>query len=157
VLDLGRSHRLVTPRQYQALVMRDGDTCAYPGCTRTHGLEAHHVRHWPYGGTTDLDNLVLLCEGDHLAHHDGEYLIVRLGGGRFRFLRDGKELPLAVDPSTLTGDRGPSRTSTPTSHRPPQPRRGTDRSCNAATRSTPSANTSRCSRAPELHRSNRGI
>jgi hypothetical protein len=104
VLDLGRSHRLVTDRQCQALKIRDGNTCAYPGCTRTHGLEAHHVRHWLHGGSTDLDNLTLVCKAHHLAHHDGEFTIVPLGNGRFRFLRDGTQLPLTVDPSTLTRD-----------------------------------------------------
>lgn len=60
VLDLGRSHRVVSDRQFQALLLRD-DGCAHPGCASRHGLEAHHVRHWIHGGRTDLANLLLLC------------------------------------------------------------------------------------------------
>jgi hypothetical protein len=104
VLDLGRSHRFVTDRQCQALKIRDGGTCGYPGCPRTHRLEAHHVRHWLHGGSTDLDNLILVCKAHHLAHHDGEFTVIPLGKGKFRFVRDGRELPLAIDASSLARD-----------------------------------------------------
>ncbi len=93
VLDLGRSHRLVTSRQCRAPKVRDGDHCAYPVCRRRAGLEAHHVQHWLYGGRTDLDNLIPLCKAHHLAHHKGEFSIRPLGRGRFRFHRDGDEPP----------------------------------------------------------------
>lgn len=101
VLDLGRSRRLVTPRQCQALKLRDGDMCGYPGCRKHDGLEAHHVRHWLYGGKTGLDNLIMLCKPHHLAHHEGEFAIQSLGKGRFRFFRRHRELPRWVDPSRL--------------------------------------------------------
>jgi hypothetical protein len=107
VLDLGRSRRLVTPRQCQALKIRDGDCCAYPGCRNKRGLEAHHVKHWLHGGPTDLDNLILLCEMHHQAHHHGEFAIQRLGRGGFRFWRDGRELPAWIDPSALNADPAP--------------------------------------------------
>jgi mRNA-degrading endonuclease toxin of MazEF toxin-antitoxin module len=103
----GRSRRLVTPRQCQALKIRDGDCCAYPGCRNKRGLEAHHVQHWLHGGRTDLDNLILLCEMHHQAHHHGEFAIQRLGRGRFRFWRGGRELPAWIDPSALSTDPGP--------------------------------------------------
>ena len=107
VLDLGRSHRVVSKRLFRALLLRDGG-CAYPGCGAQHGLEAHHVRHWLFGGRTDLKNLVLLCRVHHHAHHDGEFLIVPLGQHRFRFQRaDGVILPEHVDPSTLTSTAAP--------------------------------------------------
>ena len=100
VLDLGRSRRLVTRRQFRALLLRD-QGCAHPGCRSRHGLEAHHVEHWIRGGRTDLTNLVLLCRRHHHAHHDGKFEIVPASRGRFRFLRrDGVELPERVDPST---------------------------------------------------------
>ena len=102
VVALGRSHRVVTERMFRALLIRDGGCCTHPGCASTPRLEAHHVRHWIHGGRTDLANLVLLCERHHHAHHDGEFSIVPLGPGRFRFLRsDGRELPARVDPATL--------------------------------------------------------
>jgi hypothetical protein len=71
VRDLGRSHRLVTDRQYRALLLRDHARCTHPGCTNTRGLEAHHIRHWIHGGRTHLANLVLLCPRHHQTHHDG--------------------------------------------------------------------------------------
>jgi hypothetical protein len=58
VLDLGRSHRLVTERQFTALQLRDRG-CAHPGCRRRHGLQAHHVTHWIRGDRTDLAKMVL--------------------------------------------------------------------------------------------------
>src|SRR6478672_5691816 len=108
VLDLGRSHRVVSERLYRALLLRDGCCCTYPGCANTRDLEAHHVRHWLYGGPTNLTNLVLLCAGHHRAQHDGEFRIQRLGRGRFRFRRaDGRLLPDPADPATTRwiGDR----------------------------------------------------
>ena len=70
VLDVGRTHRLVTPALWRALVCRD-QHCAFPGCSRppvmSHG---HHIQHWADGGPTSLDNLVLLCGHHHrIIHH----------------------------------------------------------------------------------------
>jgi hypothetical protein len=98
-LDIGASRRVVSDKQFRALLLRDGG-CVHPGCGSRIGLEAHHVRHWIYGGRTVLANLVLFCRKHHHAHHDGEFTIVAIGPGRFRFLRaDGCELPRHVDPS----------------------------------------------------------
>ncbi|MDT4929566.1 MAG: hypothetical protein QOF92_2433, partial [Pseudonocardiales bacterium] len=107
LLDLGRSHRVVTPHLFRALLLRDGG-CAHPGCGRRHGLEAHHVRHWLHGGRTDLANLVVLCRAHHHAHHDNELIIIPLGRGRFRFLRaDGRELPQHPSPPEHTDTTTP--------------------------------------------------
>ena len=93
VLDVGRSHRLVTDRQYRALLLRQQGHCAHPGCPNTRNLDAHHVLFWVLGGGTDLDNLVILCERHHVSLHDGDFRIVALGRGRFRFdRRDGMHL-----------------------------------------------------------------
>jgi hypothetical protein len=93
VLDVGRSHRLVTDRQYRALLLRQHGHCAHPGCPNTKNLHAHHRIHWIHGGRTDLDNLVLLCERHHVAHHAGEFEILTDGAGRFRFVSsDGRNL-----------------------------------------------------------------
>jgi hypothetical protein len=85
VLDVGRTHRLVTRKQYRALLRRHNGHCAHPGCPNTEKLHAHHAIPWLLGGPTDLDNLILLCERHHLALHDGAYRIRKLGGGVFRF------------------------------------------------------------------------
>jgi len=86
-------YRLVTDRQYRALMLRHHGHCAHPGCPNTKNLHAHHRIHWIHGGRTDLDNLLLLCERHHLAHHDGQFHIHTAGAGRFRFVSsDGHDL-----------------------------------------------------------------
>jgi hypothetical protein len=108
IVDLGRSHRVVTERQYRALLARDHGACAFPGCDSTHGLEAHHVRHWIHGGPTDLTNLVLLCSAHHHAHHDGMFSIHTTRRGRFRFQRpDGRNLSQRVTPAALADTSTP--------------------------------------------------
>jgi hypothetical protein len=93
VLDVGRSHRLVTDRQYRALLARQHGQCAHPGCPNTKDLHAHHRIHWIHGGRTDLANLLLLCERHHVAHHAGEFEIFPAGVGRFGFVSaDGRNL-----------------------------------------------------------------
>jgi hypothetical protein len=120
-LDVGRARRLVSARQFRALLLRDGG-CAHPGCGRRRGIEAHHVRHWLDGGRTDLANLVLLCRAHHHAHHDGEFGITALGRGRFRFARrDGREIYPPAEPVRLGDEAGPEEyehmaADAPTSH-----------------------------------------
>jgi hypothetical protein len=93
VLDVGRSHRLVTDRQYRALLARQHGVCAHPGCPNTKNLHAHHRIHWIHGGRTDLDNLLLLCERHHVSHHAGEFEILPAAPGMFRFVSsDGRNL-----------------------------------------------------------------
>jgi hypothetical protein len=97
VLDVGRSHRLVTDRQYRALLLRQHSHCAHPGCPNTKNLHAHHRIHWIHGGRTDLANLLLLCERHHVAHHAGQFDILTDGAGRFRFISsDGRNLSAAL-------------------------------------------------------------
>lgn len=66
----GRATRTVNRRLRRALEHRH-PSCAVPGCGATRGLHAHHIRHWEDGGTTDLDNLILLCPYHHRLHHRG--------------------------------------------------------------------------------------
>jgi hypothetical protein len=69
ILDVGRSSRLVTTGLWHALVTRDRH-CAFPGCTRPPvACDAHHLTHWADGGTTALDNLVLVCRTHHTTLH----------------------------------------------------------------------------------------
>ena len=108
VLDVGRSHRLVTDKQFRALLMRQQGNCAYPGCPNTKKLHAHHRIHWIDGGRTDLDNLLLLCEPHHLGHHNGQFTIAAAGKGRFTFRRAGGRAvgvgSLAASPDAASGD-----------------------------------------------------
>ena len=55
VLDVGRTHRLVTAALWLSLVARDRH-CTFAGCSRPPVMcHAHHIRHWADGGPTSLD------------------------------------------------------------------------------------------------------
>ena len=70
VLDLGRARRLFSPAQRQALAEQHGG-CAFPGCGHPPSYtEAHHIRWWSNGGTTDLANGIPLCSFHHHRVHD---------------------------------------------------------------------------------------
>ncbi|MEX7473616.1 DUF222 domain-containing protein [Mycobacterium adipatum] len=71
-LDVGRAERLFTLAIRKALGVRDGG-CAHPGCGRpVSWCDAHHIQPWSDGGSTSLDNGVLLCRLHHsLIHHGG--------------------------------------------------------------------------------------
>ena len=77
IIDVGRSKRAVSEPARRALTARDGH-CRWPGCDRPASWSAaHHVVHWVHGGTTDLDNLILLCHRHHWMVHEGNWQIVR--------------------------------------------------------------------------------
>jgi hypothetical protein len=101
-IKLGRRTRTVPPHIWRLLKERDRH-CRAPGCTRTRGLHAHHVRHWIDGGTTDPDNLMLLCTVHHRMLHEHGWTI-RGTPGAHRFIdRDGYAVtpgrPSPLDPA----------------------------------------------------------
>ena len=78
---LGRASRDANDAQRIALAARDR-RCV--GCgTRYNLCEPHHVVHWEHGGTTDIENLCLLC-GD--CHHNQ----VHTKGARIEIAANGK-------------------------------------------------------------------
>ena len=82
VIDVGRAKRVVSGPARRALNARDG-SCRWPGCDRSPSLSAaHHVVHWIHGGSTDLDNLILLCHRHHWMVHEGKWQLVRSDDGR---------------------------------------------------------------------------
>jgi Domain of unknown function (DUF222)/HNH endonuclease len=82
VIDVGRSKRVVSEPGRRALTARDGH-CRWSDCDRTASRSAaHHVVHWIHGGTSDLDNLVLLCHRHHWMVHEGGWQIVRGDNGK---------------------------------------------------------------------------
>ena len=82
VIDVGRAKRVVSAPARRALNARDGH-CRWPGCERPASKSAaHHLVHWTHGGTTDLDNLVLLCHRHHWMVHEGKWQLVRSDDGR---------------------------------------------------------------------------
>jgi hypothetical protein len=84
-LDLGRASYTVGAALRRALVLRDRG-CAFPGCDRSYrSCHAHHCRHWIDGGSTELDNLVLLCGGHHrMIHHSDWDCTITHGRPEFR-------------------------------------------------------------------------
>jgi HNH endonuclease len=98
VLDLGRAVRVATPAQRAALAARDGG-CVIPTCIAPPAAcEAHHVRHWRHGGSTDLANLALLCGRHHDTVHAGIWTL---------HMRDG--VPWAVPPPWIDRHQQPIR------------------------------------------------
>ena len=83
-LSVGRRTRSIPPSVRRALLSRDRG-CRFPGCTATHRLHGHHVKHWADGGETSLDNLILLCPTHHRLVHEGGFDVQRLDDGMFRF------------------------------------------------------------------------
>jgi hypothetical protein len=82
VIDVGRSKRVVSEPGRRALAARDGH-CTWRECDRPASRSAaHHVVHWIHGGSSDLDNLVLLCHRHHWMVHEGGWQIVRGDDGR---------------------------------------------------------------------------
>jgi hypothetical protein len=76
----------------RALVARRG--CAFPGCTHTRFVDAHHVRHWTNGGETSLANLLLLCSAHHTLVHELAFGIVKDAQGRWCFRQpNGRAIP----------------------------------------------------------------
>lgn len=103
-LDVGRGSRLVTTAQLKALRVRDGG-CVHPGCSRTAAYcDAHHVQHWADGGSTSLDNLVLLCRHHHRTLHTGQWSLSPDSGrpGGFWASTSGW-----VQPAQTAADRSP--------------------------------------------------
>jgi hypothetical protein len=91
ILHLGRTRRRFTAAQVTALGARDGG-CVNCGAPLS-WCDAHHIVHWAAGGTTDIDNGVLLCRPCHRMIHHSDH---RLG------IIDGRPHVLAppgLDPS----------------------------------------------------------
>ena len=102
ILDVGRRTRTISPALRRALAARDG-TCRFPGC-QNRRCDAHHVQHWADGGTTSLENLVLLCRHHHRVVHEEGFRITLDAAGEVKFLRpDGRPFPAAPPPPLWTG------------------------------------------------------
>ena len=103
-LAVGRRKRRATAAQRRALLRRDGG-CARPGCpeTRIERLHAHHMRHWLFGGRTDLANLVLLCDADHGLVHDHDLVLSRHDGRLIVLTPDGRRIWGTADAAFTVG------------------------------------------------------
>jgi hypothetical protein len=101
VINVGRALRLPSVATRAALRVRSGG-CAWPKCDRSAGdTNAHHLVHWAQGGSTDLDNMVLLCYRHHWLIHEGGWQLARAEQGRM--------LAIAPTPIFRTWTRAPAR------------------------------------------------
>lgn len=73
----GRAKRHATNHQRLALIVRDRG-CVLCGAPHHH-CETHHLMPWhaPAKGTTDIDQLALLCSGCHHHLHDTDHTLIR--------------------------------------------------------------------------------
>ncbi len=79
-LSIGRRTRTIPPAIRRALMLRDHG-CAFPGCTHTRFLHAHHIQHWLHGGETSVENLALMCTVHHHLVHEGGWTVDRGADG----------------------------------------------------------------------------
>jgi hypothetical protein len=80
VLDVGRTQRLATLKQRQAIFVQQGGVCFNPGCDRAR-LEIHHMIPWSLGGRTDLKDLRGYCGRCHTLIHLGLLIVTPDGHG----------------------------------------------------------------------------
>jgi hypothetical protein len=72
-LALGRSVRIVPGWLRDVVSLRDAH-CTVDGCeVPAHRCEVHHVRPWADGGSTDIENLALLCVRHHRSVERGKW------------------------------------------------------------------------------------
>ncbi|HEY1974064.1 MAG TPA: HNH endonuclease signature motif containing protein [Pseudonocardia sp.] len=72
-LDIGRASRNIPTHIRRAIETRDNG-CAFPGCDRTmKRCEIHHIIEWTNRGTTDVNNLVMLCIHHHQLVHNSTW------------------------------------------------------------------------------------
>ncbi|HEX6349040.1 MAG TPA: DUF222 domain-containing protein [Candidatus Dormibacteraeota bacterium] len=87
VVDAGRSRRVPSTAAGTALDHRDKG-CVWPGCERPSSYcNPHHLLHWARGGSTDLENQVLLCYFHHRQVHEGGWQIFRDANGQITTFR----------------------------------------------------------------------
>lgn len=121
---LGRTDRHASTGQRAVLAARDGGcvNCAAPA----ERSEPHHIKWFSRGGSTDIDNLALLCEHcHHLIHDDGWQL--HSNNGRLRLRPPPQPTPSHHTTSTnhqYGHNNQPHNNQSDTQHRPdtrPQP------------------------------------
>jgi hypothetical protein len=69
-LDVGRRFRLFPEPMRRAITARDRH-CRFPGCDRPpQWCDIHRIVHWARGGTTNVENGILLCRFHHTLTHE---------------------------------------------------------------------------------------
>ena len=82
VIDVGRAERTCKGPRRRALEARD-QHCKWFGCERPASwCDSHHIVHWAYGGSGELDNQILLCARHHRMVHEGGWQLIKTDEGR---------------------------------------------------------------------------
>jgi len=82
VIDVGRAERVIKGPRRRALIARD-QHCQWTDCERPASwCDGHHFVHWTRGGSTDIDNQILLCGRHHWKVHEGGWQLIKTEGGR---------------------------------------------------------------------------
>jgi hypothetical protein len=98
VIDVGRAERTAKGPRRRALMARDRH-CQWPGCDRPASrCDVHHLVQWMFGGTSNIEDQVLLCHRHHRLVHEGGWQLVKTEEGRL--------LPIAPT-VTFSYPRGP--------------------------------------------------
>lgn len=143
-LDVGRAMRTVPAYLRRAVVVRDRG-CAFPGCERAPAwCDVHHILEWECGGSTDIENLVMLCRFHHrLLHHDEWTVQIRAGQPDFvpPAWIDRQQRPRRKPPRPPMSHCSAGRPSHPFSETPAESKVAT--SCSARAAACASGNASR--------------
>jgi hypothetical protein len=83
---LGRTSREPSAWMMRQLRYRDQE-CRFPGCGARRFTQAHHIVWWEHGGSTDLQNLVLVCTFHHKLVHEYRWELRRDAGGTVAWFR----------------------------------------------------------------------
>ena len=98
ILNYGRTKRLATKAQAEALAARDGG-CTTPGCLiPPEWCERHHIIEWINGGETNIENMCLLCPYHHARFLQQGWVIEMRNG-----------VPWFIPPEHIDPDRRPLR------------------------------------------------
>lgn len=103
-IEVGRMSREPSAWMMRQLRYRDHE-CRFPGCGARRFTHAHHIVWWERGGSTDLDNLVLVCTFHHKLVHEYGWAVERGPHGTVRWLRP--------DGSRYLAGAGPPREAIP--------------------------------------------
>ncbi|HUS29889.1 MAG TPA: HNH endonuclease [Kofleriaceae bacterium] len=88
-----RPKRTIPARIERLVLERAQHRCEVPGCRSSRYLAIHHIVFWSHGGTHELSNLIVLCDGHHRLLHDGLLKITGEAPDKLAFERGG--VPLA--------------------------------------------------------------
>ena len=82
ILRFGRNRRLASHTQRLAVIARDRH-CQYQRCTKPYEwCEVHHLTEWNQGGLTNIEDLTLICTGDHHHIHQADEHLIRDPNGQ---------------------------------------------------------------------------